>query len=176
MPGSRAVVGRSTKCDLILSDPSVSRRHAELRAGDAQLQVLDLDSRNGTFVDGVRVHNDMIGPGQEVRFGNLSFVAEAEISGAKTESSDIDTANPAAFADNWGRMEELSAAQRRVFNLLVNGWLEKIIARRLGISYHTVHNHVRRIYQVFHVHSRAELMATYIRQAVSPTRAEWRVR
>jgi len=50
------VVGRLPECDLVLSDPNVSRRHAEFRpAGNGHYEVADLGSTNGTRVNGVAV-------------------------------------------------------------------------------------------------------------------------
>jgi DNA-binding NtrC family response regulator len=51
--GKTMVVGRSGDCDLQLNDPRVSRRHAILFGGSPP-RVQDLDSANGTWVDGVR--------------------------------------------------------------------------------------------------------------------------
>jgi DNA-binding NarL/FixJ family response regulator len=59
--------------------------------------------------------------------------------------------------------DRLSEAERRVFELLLTGQPEKGIARRLDLSPHTVHNHVRAILRAFHVHSRAELLAELLR-------------
>ncbi len=54
--GDRAVVlGRSKDCDIRLSDPNVSRRHAEVRPDGAGYTVVDLDSTNGIEIDGKRV-------------------------------------------------------------------------------------------------------------------------
>src|SRR5688500_10704359 len=54
--GARPVsVGADAACDLVLEDPKVSRRHVELRAHPDGISIKDLESRNGTFVDGVRV-------------------------------------------------------------------------------------------------------------------------
>ena len=68
--GARTTIGRSSDCDVVLADPNVSRRHAEVRReGDAYI-VVDLGSTNGTEVNGQRVdetslmHGDVIGVGQ----------------------------------------------------------------------------------------------------------------
>lgn len=53
----------------------------------------------------------------------------------------------------------LSEAQRRVLDLALTGLVEKQIARRLNISRHTAHNHLRNIYRILDVHSRGELLA-----------------
>ena len=60
LPLGRAhVLGRSTKCDIVVNHPTVSRRHAEISMVDSTLLVLDLGSFNGTFIDQERVlHGD----------------------------------------------------------------------------------------------------------------------
>jgi len=52
---ARVVIGRSASCDVRLPDPSVSQRHAVLRAQGAEYQIIDDGSTNGTFVGGVRL-------------------------------------------------------------------------------------------------------------------------
>jgi DNA-binding NtrC family response regulator len=53
--GRPVVVGAGPTCDMIIEDPKVSRRHAEIRAGIDGIHIADLGSTNGVFVDGVRV-------------------------------------------------------------------------------------------------------------------------
>src|SRR5690348_10608848 len=48
-------VGRGNECDITLDDSKVSRLHARLRARDSAIEVMDLGSHNGTFLDGVRL-------------------------------------------------------------------------------------------------------------------------
>jgi DNA-binding NarL/FixJ family response regulator len=57
--------------------------------------------------------------------------------------------------------DDLSAREREVLELLVQGLLYKEIASSLGISYATVNNHVRHIYEKLHVQSRAQAIARY---------------
>lgn len=49
------IIGRDASCDIVINDPSVSRRHAELLIENNQAQVRDLGSSNGTMVNGVRI-------------------------------------------------------------------------------------------------------------------------
>lgn len=49
------VIGRNSECNLRLSSPQVSRRHCFLRVGRDDVSVTDLDSSNGTFIDGNRI-------------------------------------------------------------------------------------------------------------------------
>ena len=55
LPPRAATIGRSIECDCVVSEASVSRRHAELRRVGEGWLVRDLGSRNGTRLNGVRV-------------------------------------------------------------------------------------------------------------------------
>jgi DNA-binding NarL/FixJ family response regulator len=61
--------------------------------------------------------------------------------------------------------EVLSERERQVIDLLSHGHPEKQIAERLGISPHTVHTYIRRIYEKLHVHSHAQAVAKYAEQS-----------
>ena len=66
-------IGRSRTCDIVLDDPLVSRQHATLSTGAAPY-LRDLDSFNGTFVNGRRLSGGTpLNPGDEVIFGNQTF-------------------------------------------------------------------------------------------------------
>ncbi|MGQ9696846.1 MAG: FHA domain-containing protein [Armatimonadota bacterium] len=69
-------VGREPGRDLVLPDPTVSRRHATLRQEAGRIQVVDEGSSNGTFVNGQRVSSAYAGPGDEIRFGSSTFRVE----------------------------------------------------------------------------------------------------
>jgi len=78
---TRYVVGRGSACDLVLSDLTVSRVHAELRRdqGDDWL-VVDLGSLNGTRLNGWRlVGPARVRPGDEVSFGDCAFLISLPI-------------------------------------------------------------------------------------------------
>lgn len=67
------VVGRSSDCDLVLGDPSVSGRHARLSWRGDKILVEDLGSANGTWVDGKRVRQIEVRPGADVNLGNAAL-------------------------------------------------------------------------------------------------------
>jgi adenylate cyclase len=70
------VVGRAASNDCAVVDPTVSRRHAELRLGEDGLDITDDGSSNGTFVNGVQVTTAHVAPGAEIAFGNMLFRLE----------------------------------------------------------------------------------------------------
>lgn len=66
-------VGRSSGCDLVVQDPTVSRVHAEIRMESERLILLDLDSTNGTFVNDVRTEQEVVNPGDRIRLGSAEI-------------------------------------------------------------------------------------------------------
>ena len=76
--GDRMVVGRSRDCDLVLEDPNVSRRHMELRRDRAGWTAVDLGSTNGTKVNGRRVEEAPLEPGDEISVGVSRLRFEVE--------------------------------------------------------------------------------------------------
>jgi diguanylate cyclase (GGDEF)-like protein len=67
------VVGRDPRCDIVLKDASISRRHAEIRAGFTGHYLIDLGSTNGSFVNHVRASTCKLHDGDYVRFGDWTF-------------------------------------------------------------------------------------------------------
>jgi len=69
----RTLFGREVGCDVVLNDSSVSRRHAIVERRGEHWLILDQQSANGTFVDGQRVIQAYLRPGQELRLGSIAF-------------------------------------------------------------------------------------------------------
>jgi len=68
--GTIVVVGRSSSCSVQLTHASIGRRHTQLAWNGSHLEILDLDSRFGTLVNGVRIRQAMLKPGDTVRIGS----------------------------------------------------------------------------------------------------------
>lgn len=64
------VLGRHHACDVVFSDDAVSRRHARVFFRDGTWILQDLESTNGTRVNGVRVGRCRLRPGDRVHLGN----------------------------------------------------------------------------------------------------------
>jgi hypothetical protein len=67
---SELLLGRHPACEIVLSDLRVSRRHARLRFRDGSWVLQDLESTNGTTVNGVRVGRCELRPGDVVTLGS----------------------------------------------------------------------------------------------------------
>ncbi len=73
MPSQRVLIGRSDDCHFRIPVMSVSRRHCELFIEDGKLRMHDLGSRNGTYLNGIRVQNANLRPGDFLRIGPVLF-------------------------------------------------------------------------------------------------------
>lgn len=71
------VLGRQSDCTVALADPRASRRHAEIRPTADGFLIVDLDSTNGTKVNGVRVREQVLHDGDEIAVGATVMRFEA---------------------------------------------------------------------------------------------------
>lgn len=71
-----ALVGREANCNVVVSHPSVSRRHALIKRKQDVFFVVDQGSANGTFVDSKRIVDATLKDGAVLRFGSASFKVE----------------------------------------------------------------------------------------------------
>ena len=74
--GAIKTVGRAPRADFILDVALVSRLHCRLTAGDDQLEVVDLKSTNGTFVNDKRVAKAKLATGDRLRIGRVELTVE----------------------------------------------------------------------------------------------------
>lgn len=67
------IVGRGSESDIKITDPGISRQHAEIRVDDGEYVVTDLGSTNGTIVDGRPVRRASLYDGSRVQFGRTTL-------------------------------------------------------------------------------------------------------
>ena len=79
VPGSARTIGRATGADFILEAPLVSRVHCRVTAqSNGDLEVLDLESTNGTFVNGERVETAPLQEGDRLKVGRVELIVVRE--------------------------------------------------------------------------------------------------
>lgn len=77
LPGNIRTIGRATGANFIVDAHLVSRVHCQLTAGAADLEVKDLDSTNGTFVNGERIQGTArLTPGDRLGVGQVQLAVE----------------------------------------------------------------------------------------------------
>jgi hypothetical protein len=66
-------LGRARECDIVVDDPSVSRRHAELRRGPGGFTIVDLASTNGTQLNGKKIEQATVKDGDRIMLGQTEL-------------------------------------------------------------------------------------------------------
>jgi transcriptional regulator with GAF, ATPase, and Fis domain len=95
-------VGSAGSNDLVLEDPCVSRAHLELRLLERGLQVRDLGSSNGTFLDETRIQESIVQGPAVLRMGATELVVEPSDREVKVETN-LDRLGEMVGASNWMR-------------------------------------------------------------------------
>ena len=137
------VMGRGDGCDVTLDNDGLSREHVKfVVAGDGAVQLVDLESTNGSFVNGERVTTarlrirDVLLLGPDVR-GVFRHAANAE--------------------EPQGVLGRLTDRQLHVACLVAEGLTSAEIGKELGLSARTIESHLARIFRRVQARGRAEL-------------------
>jgi len=101
-------LGSGAHNDLVLEDSTISKRHCEISVDDRGYQIRDLESTNGTVIQGVNVSSAYLTPGAEIQLGKTRLVFCP-----LPEANDI----PLSRSENFGAMIGRSMSMRRVFYL-----------------------------------------------------------
>jgi len=102
------VVGAHGSCELVLTDPQVSRRHAELSIVPEGIRIKDLGSTNGTWYQGTKIGEVVVSAGSTIKFG------ETPVRIAATDAPSL----PPSDKDQFGAMAGKSVAMRELFAVL----------------------------------------------------------
>jgi DNA-binding CsgD family transcriptional regulator len=136
-------MGRHAKLQVAIDDEGISRKHAKIVvAGEGLVNLVDLQSTNGTFLNGVQVDVAVLREGDRVALGPdvfLRFTYHPYLGEAAPQKLD------------------LSEREMQVAVLVGEGMTNAEIGEQLGISPHTVMTHLSKIYKRLELRSRAEL-------------------
>ncbi|MEE2787229.1 MAG: FHA domain-containing protein, partial [Myxococcota bacterium] len=103
-------IGRDPWCELVLeADSQVSGQHCEIVVGQQGLVIRDLSSRNGTFVDGVRIIEAHLSAGSKIQVGHTIVEVQG---GAETHAVEIE------YTDKSEKLVGRSPAMRKLFRML----------------------------------------------------------
>jgi DNA-binding NtrC family response regulator len=105
---TRLLIGQSNACNLVLADRQVSRRHAAVDLHGTGVKIVDLGSTNGTRVNGVRIFEAMLEPGDRVRIGASTL--RLDVANTPSEPS-------FSPSTSFGRVIGASVAMRRLYPL-----------------------------------------------------------
>ena len=99
LPDGEATIGRDPANAVAIVDPSVSRKHCLLRRnGDGRFQIRDLESRNGTLVNGVAIKEQWLRHGDEIATGDslFLFLVDEDEKAASLSQVELDDGQPMA--------------------------------------------------------------------------------
>ena len=74
VPGNIKTIGRAPRADFVVDAALVSRLHCRLAAGAGEIVAIDLESTNGTYVNGQRVARGTLRHGDKLRVGAVELV------------------------------------------------------------------------------------------------------
>src|SRR2546423_1779886 len=97
------LIGRHEECDIQLNSRKVSRKHCCVAQVEDYFVVRDLGSTNGVRINGVRVQEGTMRPGDELTIGNYRYQIQGEASpmaSPQQQDGDERTAGPPNFADD----------------------------------------------------------------------------
>ena len=104
-------IGSHKSCDIILTDPTVSRRHAEVTRTPMGVLLRDLKSTNGTFVGPVQIREVFLGPETRFRVGRTDLLFNLEDEVIEVAPSD-DTAFEGMVGESMGMRQVFGMLQR----------------------------------------------------------------
>jgi DNA-binding NtrC family response regulator len=107
--GTRLSIGTSSKNDLVINDRTVSRRHCEISVRNDRYFLRDLESTNGTEVNGTPVVEAFLSPGARIRIGDTEILFEPKKKWERV--AELET-------DHFGAMYGQSKTMRDVFAML----------------------------------------------------------
>jgi len=94
LPSAVTVIGRRQDCDLCIPLMVISRRHCEINQDQNLLKIRDLGSRNGTLVNGRRIDEADVHPGDRIHIGPLTFGVQIDGDPAEFEPVDVAATTP----------------------------------------------------------------------------------
>ena len=77
-PGATKTIGRATRADFALEAALVSRVHCRLEAGNDGIQVVDLESTNGTYINDKRITHAKLAAGDRLKIGRVELTLTRE--------------------------------------------------------------------------------------------------
>lgn len=131
LPAGETLVGRSEECGLCLDDERLSRVHAKLVVSGEVIKILDHGSRNGTFVNDVRLTVPvLLRPGDRIRMGQTSM--ELVVPGRRPRQSSSRTLGGATMLDITALGEDESDVLPRMLQMGRLDEAEKILKTRVA--------------------------------------------
>jgi transcriptional regulator with GAF, ATPase, and Fis domain len=134
--GGRLTIGKAADNDLVLSDDTVSRHHCEIVRAPDGLHVRDLESTNGTKIDGTRIREAMVQPGSVLKVGEVEIQFRPSVQKVEVLPSEKTSFGPAigqslAMRTIFGVLERIAPTDATVLLEGETGTGKDVLARAI---------------------------------------------
>ena len=147
---AEVVIGRSSDADVVVGARGISRCHAKIVIATADSATLiDLESKNGTFINGVRIDVAPLREGDDIGVGPVAVLQFAR----RDEDELIEVRTATGVAELSG----LTPRQSEIAQLVAEGLTNPLIAAKLGLKPRTVTSHLEQVFSKLGIRSRTEL-------------------
>lgn len=170
-------IGRATDNDVVVDDPHVSRYHAELRRENGDWLLCDLNTANGTKLDGRRVHVEPLHDAVHVEIGEhvLRVAPDGDRVDVRVVAHGRTMQFPVGVLGSRettaeGRHGLVTPRERELLALVAGGATDQQIANELYISISTVRSHLDRIQEKTGLRRRPDLTRLALDLAIAPRR------
>jgi len=165
------VIGRVCPGHVELDDDGVSRRHAKIViAPDGLATILDLESTNGTFVNGARVTRTALREGDRLQVGPTAAFRFGYRAASELRAPPIGAAAERERRGDAAEPKGLTERELEIARLVADGLSNDEIGARLHVSSRTVGTHLANVYKRLEIHTRAELTRFVLERGLLPPR------
>src|SRR5690242_12524933 len=107
-----AVLGRDPQCDVVINDHQISRQHCRIEPQKDGVLVIDLNSRNGLYVNGQRLMRHLLKPGEVLKIGDAILRLEIP----QPESRSTEESGKDSFSHRQAMWEKAAASRQAPSN------------------------------------------------------------
>jgi transcriptional regulator with GAF, ATPase, and Fis domain len=127
-------IGRAIDNDIRIASPAVSRRHCRIETGPEGVWIIDLESSNGTLLNGQKVKRGLLKPGDSLRVGKAVLQIEPEVAPKAGDTQRIDPLGEDLSSGEQGVQTLSGEAQRERENLRVFARLTRELLRETDLN------------------------------------------
>ena len=121
----KTTIGRVDDNTFPIVEPSVSSHHCEILLKGAEVVVRDLNSTNGTFINGEKIAESVLKPGQILRLGQIEMRLETEAAPAPAPAASMKTTDKTVVMQRGVSLTDLEAGAQKGFDTACKGFSKK---------------------------------------------------
>ena len=121
----KTTIGRVDDNTFPIVEPSVSSHHCEILRKGSEMVVRDLNSTNGTFINGEKISESVLKPGQILRLGQIEMRLETEEAAVPSAAASKKTSDNTVIMQRGVSLTDLEAGAQKGFDTAGKGFSKK---------------------------------------------------